>query len=323
MILGDNMSIIWCYENVSNDYILDVINILKQENIQIAPMCILNDFTVPHIYVHIADCQIFGPKCAAAMLVDYIKHDIIHDFTDIYLTNDIQYIRSDILKLPDNYCIQCGEKFNESEMRLYYIKSTNDKFTLCKKCLHDNLPPTHNLTNAKCLSIFIRSNSDITCFCQYNIKDAIHAFSKCFNRLCIPYTIQSNYIVLKCGRQLTFYNLSDAHNDTCYMYDDAYWIITEDAIISCNKNNDVAYDAAISLINKARCIDKKRSVNLNAIIDTVLEENPTVIEQYISGKTKVINYLIGIIHKNTNNKYNTDVILESLLPKLKNHVCED
>ena len=186
------MSIIWCYENVSNDYILDIIHILKQENIQIAPMCILNDFTVPHIYVRIADCQIFGPKCAAAALVDYIKRDIIHDFTDIYLTNDIQYIRSDILKLPDNYCIQCGEKFNESEMRLYYIKSTNDKFTLCKKCLHDNLPPTHNLTNAKCLSIFIRSNSDIT------------------------------------------------------------------------------YDAAISLINKARCIDKKRSVNLNAIIDTVL-----------------------------------------------------
>ena len=56
---------------------------------------------------------------------------------------------------------------------------------------------------------------------------------------------------------------------------------------------------------------------LEAIIDKILAENPTQIEQYKNGRTNLLGFFVGQVMKQTGGKANPKITNEILLNKLK------
>ncbi|KAJ9577129.1 hypothetical protein L9F63_006301 [Diploptera punctata] len=57
---------------------------------------------------------------------------------------------------------------------------------------------------------------------------------------------------------------------------------------------------------------------IEKICAEVLKQNPKMVEQFLSGKTKVFNSLVGTVAKTTNNRANMGVVVEVLTNKLNN-----
>ena len=60
------------------------------------------------------------------------------------------------------------------------------------------------------------------------------------------------------------------------------------------------------------------SNELEKIIDQILEENQTQVEQYKSGKDNLFDYFVGQVMKNTRGKANPVITKEILNKKLNN-----
>ena len=57
---------------------------------------------------------------------------------------------------------------------------------------------------------------------------------------------------------------------------------------------------------------------IDKLCTDVLEENPKLVEQFLTGKTKVFNALVGKVAKATNNRANMSTVVKVLTNKLNN-----
>lgn len=104
-------STIMCYQQASADYVLDIINILKLDDIQIAPMWALRDFTITHGYTSTSRYDIFTPRRAAGILMEYMNDIHTMTYDRIYLTHDITYISNhhwmpSFIRSENNYIVR-------------------------------------------------------------------------------------------------------------------------------------------------------------------------------------------------------------------------
>ncbi len=118
-------SIIMCYQNATADYILDIVRRLKSDNIQIAPMSMLRDFTINHGYIRTSDYNIFTAKHAAKCVNEF-------NYDRVYLTHDIQYINKYVwapsfIRSENNYVIRT------CKLCKYRIDDTQVSKIICTK----------------------------------------------------------------------------------------------------------------------------------------------------------------------------------------------
>jgi Asp-tRNA(Asn)/Glu-tRNA(Gln) amidotransferase B subunit len=103
------------------------------------------------------------------------------------------------------------------------------------------------------------------------------------------------------------------------------WVIQDDAIILCGDHHEMSDEDAAALVYKAQRTQeytcnhrylKDEHAKLYAVVDEVIKENVKAVIQYTNGDGKVLNYLIGMVHKKTGNTWGHNDIIEALIPKL-------
>lgn len=73
----------------------------------------------------------------------------------------------------------------------------------------------------------------------------------------------------------------------------------------------------ISYIEENNLIQVSDEGFIDSIVDEVLAENPETIEQYLSGKDRVLGFLVGQVMKKSKGKANPSVVNEIILSKIK------
>ena len=72
----------------------------------------------------------------------------------------------------------------------------------------------------------------------------------------------------------------------------------------------------IQIVEKKGLKQMTDSSEIEAIIDNVLNENKTMVDQYLSGKDKLLGFFVGQAMKKTKGKANPKILNEILLSKL-------
>lgn len=100
-------TVLFCYENVSNEYINEIIDILKYHNFNLAPQYIIEDETIARGYIRISDTSLFTAKLSAAMMLDGITR---YEYPHIrYITNKIIFTNNYKWK---PYFTRCDDNLN-------------------------------------------------------------------------------------------------------------------------------------------------------------------------------------------------------------------
>lgn len=198
---------------------------------------------------------------------------------------------------------------------------------------------TMELSHIQCLSMFLKSgldkNRNVVCFCEHDIEDVMYSFANCFSKLGIAYIMHNACITLECGNVFVFTYMNRVDKDKCIALSNyTNWVIQDGVIILCGDHHEMSDEDAATLVYKAQRTQeytcnhaylKNEYSILREIIDDVIKDNTKAVIQYANGDSKVVNYFIGMVHKKTNNKWEHDAIIKTLIPKLEEaaNVCRN
>lgn len=197
---------------------------------------------------------------------------------------------------------------------------------ICRTCRDIN---RKELSYGQCMSIFLSSDlhlsKNVILFCEdpQNIQDSFINF---FTQLGIPCIMHDGCITLECGNVFIFTYINPVDSGSCIALSKyTNWIIFNDSMILASETEGMTDEYAELLLAKSQRTKefvchhqylKDEYGKLWTAIDEVLLENSNAVLQYANGDTKVLNFLIGMVHKKTGGKYETDSFMKRLIDRL-------
>lgn len=180
------------------------------------------------------------------------------------------------------------------------------------------------------MSIFLHSDlhlhKNVILFCE-NQQNVFDSFVNFFTHFRLPCVIHDNCIALESGEVFIFTYINPVDNESCIALSKyTNWIIFNDSIILASDTSNISDEYAELLLAKCQRTNnfvchhqylKDEYASIWESIDEVLLEHPKAINQYIKGDSKVLNFFIGMMHKKTENKYESSVFVERLLNRLE------
>lgn len=100
-------SMLICYQNVTEQYVKDIIDILSYHNFILAPQDIIDDETITRAYIFVKDENVFKPKFSAEAILDDITR---LEYPKIrYITNKVTYTDNYVWR---PYFTRCDDNLN-------------------------------------------------------------------------------------------------------------------------------------------------------------------------------------------------------------------
>lgn len=212
-------------------------------------------------------------------------------------------------------CNKCG---------IDYPRNFMSEDNLCRKCRYKEL------TYMQCMSIFLKSDlhlgKNVILFCE-NPQNIFDSFVNFFAHFRIPCIIHDSCITLESGEIFVFTYINPVDSESCIALSKyTNWIVFNDSIILASDTSIISDEYAKLLLTKCQRTNefvchhqylKDEYAKITKAIHDVLLENPKAVEQYINGNTKVVNFLIGMLHKKTDSKYESNVFIPKLTSRLE------